>query len=107
MINKYCFAIFATLFVIGCTPAITPEMLPLAESLKPQSKAELNDFSKSRQSFISQCSGCHFHMYPSEFTPRQWKQTMKEHVGRTHLNKVEFQKIIQYIVRASELSHGE
>ncbi|MEN8257123.1 MAG: hypothetical protein ABFS09_04610 [Thermodesulfobacteriota bacterium] len=107
MKNHHGLSLFAAFLMLGCTAAITPQMLPLAESLHPQSEAELAQFSQGRQSLINQCSGCHYHMWPSEYTPRQWKQTMKEHIGRTHLNKADFKILIKYIIRASELSHQE
>ncbi|MBU0681227.1 MAG: hypothetical protein KKD73_07385 [Proteobacteria bacterium] len=99
--------ILAVSFLIGCTQTITPEMLPLAESLQPLSAEETEGFGQGRQNFIDKCSGCHFHMYPSQYTPRKWKFTMREHIGSTNLTKVEYQQLIDYIVRASELSHSK
>jgi hypothetical protein len=97
--------VLAVSALTSCTQAITPEMLPLAESLQPLSTLEIEGFSQARQNFIDKCSGCHFHMYPGQFTPRQWKLTMREHVSSTNLSKDAYQQLIDYILRASELRH--
>jgi hypothetical protein len=107
MKNYLGLVIFAVSLLVGCTPAITTDMLPLAEGLQPQTTAEMEEFRQGRSSFLRQCAGCHYHIWPSEYTPRQWKLTLKEHIGRTHLNKLEYQHLRDYIVRGSELSHAK
>ncbi len=107
MKNNFGLALLVGSVLMGCTATITAEMLPLATSLAPQSAAEQADFDQARQTFIDRCSGCHFHMYPSEYTPRQWKLTLREHKGSTNLGQQEYEKLSHYILRASELSHGK
>lgn len=105
MKNYLGLAILGVFFVIGCTQTITAEMLPLAESLQPQTAREMEDFRHARMTFIAHCSGCHFHMYPSEYRPRQWKLTMREHSANTNLSKGDYENLRRYILRASELAH--
>lgn len=88
----------------SCTPAINPKLLPLAENLDLKTSTDKDDLALGRKYYIQQCAGCHNHIWPSKYTPRQWKLTLKNHRGRVHLSKQEYEKLKNYVLLVSELA---
>ena len=86
-----CCLVYGAFILNGCTPAIDPNLVPFAEDLGVEKNEDAEALAAGRKFYVLKCAGCHNHIYPSEYTPAQWKMTLRDHVGRVHLTKAEYE----------------
>lgn len=93
------------LFLNACAPAIPLDKLPPVGSISSQPAEVTEILERGRTYYIQQCSGCHRHIWPSEYTPRQWKLILKDHWGRVYLTEEEYEKLKTYVLLVSQIAN--
>ena len=99
--EKALLCLILSLLFAGCA-ATSSRMLPDPGQLARTTGADGKALAEGRSYYLRECAGCHRHFWPTENTPSEWKQTLKEHRGRVVLTKEQLGKVELYLTLASQ-----
>ena len=107
--RAFCLAFISSLLAVwlGCaSQLVRPAPTHVERAQKDWPGTTLEELQDDRSLYVARCSGCHTLYLPGAFPAEHWRASVPEMRERSRLSTEQAERILRYLVVASEVGRA-